>query len=235
MSITGSLGRSLGRNLAPRVASMAPGAATRVVHEALERAVRGVGPLPGAAAAAEKQLAENHGDVERAIRDIVENHVRFAAAEGFATNLGGLVTMTVTVPANITGLALIQCRMVAAIAHLRGYDLDDRRTRDAILAGLLGEDRVNALIRKKRLPGTPMALATAPVHDPHLDTLVATEVAAELVTRVAGKRLATTVGRRVPVVGGMIGAGADAFSTWQVGRYMDRELLPRPRGRRARA
>ena len=42
--------------------------------------------------------------------------------------------MAVTVPANIAGLALIQCRMVAAIAHLRGYDLDDRRTRNAILA-----------------------------------------------------------------------------------------------------
>jgi len=222
-----SIGRSLGRSLAPKVAEMAPGAATRVVHEALHRAIRGVGPLPGAAAAAEKQLAEQHGDPDRAIHEIVENHVRFAAAEGFVTNIGGLVTMTVTVPANITGLALVQCRMVAAIAHLRSYDLDDPRTRDAILAGLLGNDRVNALIKKKRLPGTPMAIATAPVHDPHLDTLMATEVAAELVTQVAGKRLATTLGRRVPVVGGMIGAGTDAFSTWQVGRYMARELLPR--------
>jgi uncharacterized protein (DUF697 family) len=224
-----SIAKSLGRSLAPRVAELAPGAATRVVHEALDRAVNGIGPLPGAAAAAERQLAEQHGDVDRAIHEIIENHVRYAAGEGFATNLGGLVTMTVTVPANITGLALIQCRMVAAIAHLRGYDLADPRTRDAILAGLLGDDRVNTLIRKKRIPGTPMAIATAPVHDPHLDTLMATEVAAELVTRVAGKRLATTVGRRVPVVGGMIGAGADAFSTWQVGRYMGRELLPRRR------
>ncbi len=224
-----SIAKSLGRSLAPKVAELAPGAATRVVHEALDRAITGVGPLPGAAAAAEKQLAERPGDVDRAIHDVVENHVRYAAAEGFVTNIGGLVTMTVTVPANIAGLALIQCRMVAAIAHLRGYDLDDPRTRDGILAGLLGDDRVNTLIRKKRIPGTPMAIATAPVHDPHLDTLMATEVAAELMTRVAGKRLASTIGRRVPVVGGMIGASADAFSTWQVGRYMTRELLPRRR------
>jgi uncharacterized protein (DUF697 family) len=224
-----SIARNLGRSLAPRVAGMAPGVASGVVHEALDRAIRGVGPLPGAAAAADKQLAEQHGDVERAIHEVIENHIRFALGEGFLTNLGGLVTMTVTVPANIAGLALIQCRMVAGIAHLRGYDLDDPRTRDAILAGLLGEERVNQLIKRKRIPGTPMAIATAPVHDPHLDTLMATEVAAELVTRVAGKRLATTVGRRVPVVGGMIGAGADGFSTWQIGRYVARELLPRRR------
>jgi uncharacterized protein (DUF697 family) len=74
-----------------------------------------------------------------------------------------------------------------------------------------------------------MAIATAPVNDPDLQRIVANEVAAELIGKVAGKRLATTVGRRVPVVGGMVGAGTDAFSTWRVGRYVDREFLPRNR------
>jgi uncharacterized protein (DUF697 family) len=224
-----SIAKSLGRSLAPRVAGLAPGAASRVVHEALDRAINGVGPLPGAAAAAEKQLAEQHGDVDRAIHEIVENHVRYAAAEGFATNLGGLVTMAVTVPASIAGLAVVQCRMVAGIAYLRGYDLDDPRTRTAILTCLLGEDRLLALLKAKRLPGTPMAIATAPVHDPDLGAIVANEVAAELLTRVAGKRLATTVGRRVPVVGGLVGASTDAYATWKIGRYVERELLPRNR------
>ena len=92
---------------------------------------------------------------------------------------------------------------------------------------MLGEERMLALIKKKKLPGTPMALATAPVHDPHLDNIMANEVAAELLTKVAGKRIATTVGRRVPIVGGLVGAGADGFSTWKIGRYVDREFLPR--------
>ena len=224
-----SFAKRVGGRVAPHVGRLAPQMTTSFVHEALDRAIRGVGPLPGAAAAADKQLQEQGGDVERAIHEVIENHVRYAGAQGFLTNLGGLVTMTVTVPANITGLALIQCRLVAGIAHLRGYDLDDRRTRNAVLACLLGEDRVDALIRKKQLPGTPMAIATAPVHDAHLDTIVSGEVAAELLTRVAGKKLATTVGRRVPVVGGLVGASADGLATWKVGRYSGRELLPRSR------
>ena len=105
--------------------------------------------------AAEKQREEHKGDVDEAIKDIIETHVRLAGAQGFLTNIGGLVTMTVMVPANIAGLALIQCRMVAAIAHLRGYDLDDQRVRNAILASLLGEERMLSLIRKKKLPGHP--------------------------------------------------------------------------------
>jgi hypothetical protein len=167
--------------------------------------------------------------VERAVHEVIENHVRYAGAQGFVTNLGGLVTAALTIPTNISGLALIQCRMIAGIAHLRGYDLEDPRVRNAILVCLLGEDAVNGLVKKKKLPAPPMALATAPAHDPELDRLISTEVASDLVTKVAGKRLAVTVGRRVPVVGGVVGAGADGFSTWKVGRYADRELLPRSR------
>jgi len=153
--------------------------------------------------------------------------VRYAGAQGFVSNLGGLVTAAITIPANITGLALIQCRMIAGIAHLRGYDLQDPRVRNAILVTILGEDAVDGLIKKQKLPAPPMALATAPTHDPNLDAVVSAEVASDLITKVAGKRLAITVGRRVPVVGGVVGAGADGYVTWKIGRYADRELLPR--------
>jgi hypothetical protein len=224
-----SLKGSIGRRLAPRLTDAAPELTSSFVREALHRAIKGVGPLPPAAQAADKQLAEQQGNVDRAIHEVIENHVRYAGAQGFATNIGGLVTAAVTIPTNITGLALIECRMIAGIAHLRGYDLDDPRTRNAILVCLLGEDAVSTLVKKKKLPAPPMALATAPVHDPSLDRLITREVAADLITKVAGKRLAVTIGRRVPVVGGLVGAGADGFATWKVGRYADRELLPRNR------
>ena len=224
-----SFAKRVAGSVAPKVTQLAPEATTTFVQEALSRAIKGVGRLPGAPDAANKQFKEHHGDVDAAITAIIENHVRMAGAQGFLTNLGGLVTMTVTVPTNIVGLALIQCRMVAAIVHLRGYDLDDPRVRNAILASLLGEERALKLIKQKKLAGTPMALATAPVHDPHLDKLMSAEVASELIAKVAGKKLATTVGRRVPIVGGVVGAGTDGFSTWKIGRYVSREFLPRNR------
>jgi hypothetical protein len=222
-----SIGGSLGKAFAPHVGRMAPDLTAGFVHEALSRAINGVGPLPGAVHAADKQLEEQGGDVDAAIHEVIENHVRYAGAQGFVTNLGGVVTAAVTIPANIAGLAMLQCRMVAGIAHLRGYDLADLRVRNAVLATMLGEDTVRTLVRKKKLPAPPMAIATAPAHDPQLNRVLAAEVAAEFLTRVAGKRVATTVGRRVPVIGGLFGAGADGFATWQIGRYADRELRSR--------
>ncbi len=221
------ISKEIGRRLAPQAHKLAPGLTTQFVHESLQRALDGVGPLPPAAEAADKQLAEQGGDIDRAVHEVIENHVRYAGAQGFVTNLGGLATLAVALPTNLVGLTLVQCRMVAGIAHLRGYDLDDPRVHNAVLACILGEDKITSLIRKKMIPAPPMAIATAPAHDPHLDRLMAAEVTSELLTRLAGKRAATMVGRRIPVVGGVVGAGVDGYATWQIGRYADRELLPR--------
>jgi hypothetical protein len=180
-----------------------------------------------AALAAEKQLDEQHGDVERGVHEVIENHVRFAGAQGLVTNLGGVVTLPVMVPANIMGLTLLQCRMVAGIAHLRGYDLADMRVHNAILAALLGDEAVLVLLKKKKIPGTPMAIATAPLYDDSIDQVMAGQVAAAMVAKVAGKQIVITAGKRVPIVGGLLGAGTDAYSTWLVGRYAQREFLPR--------
>ncbi len=219
----------IGMQLAPRLTGLAPDLTTSFVRESLHRAINGVGILPPAAEAADKQLAEQRGNVDRAIHEVIENHVRYAGAQGFVTNLGGVATAALAIPANITGLALIECRMIAGIAHLRGHELNDPRVRNAVLATLLGEDKVNSLIKKKKLPAPPMALATAPVHDPDLDRIISAEVASEMIAKVAGKRMVVVVGRRVPVVGGLVGAGADGYSTWRIGRYAERELLPRAR------
>jgi hypothetical protein len=217
---------TIGKGVAPRLHRLAPELSSNFVHEALRRAIFGIGPFPPAAKAADAQLAEQHGNVDRAVHEVIENHVRYAGAQGFLTNLGGLATMAFAVPTNISGLALVECRMIAGIAHVRGYDLTDPRVRNAILVCLLGEESVRQLVRDKKLPAPPMALATAPAHDPLLDRVISAEVASDLVSKVAGKRLAGTVARRIPLVGGFVGMGADGYATWKIGRYADRELLP---------
>ena len=221
------LKQTVGRQLAPRIQELAPGLTSGFVREALNRAIDGVGPLAPAAVAADKQLAEQRGSVDRAIHEVIENNVRIAGAQGFVTNVGGLVTMAVTIPANVTGLALIQCRMVAGIAHLRGHDLDDPRVRNAILALLLGEDQVHDLVKRKRSPARRWP---SPPRPPTTRRSTASSPpwwrpTSSPAWRASG--LATTVGRRVPVVGGVVGAGADGYATWKIGRYADRELLPR--------
>lgn len=225
------IGSRIGKALAPMGIKVAPKQASGFVRQVLELAIDGFSRYPGAVQTGERRLAAAGGDVDKAIHTVIETHVRMAGVQGFVTNIGGLATWAVTIPANVAGLALLQCHMVATIAYLRGYDLDDARVRNAVLACLLGEEGVEELVRKGRLPSSPMAIATAPAHDPELDQRTAVEVTQELIAKIGGKRVATSVGRRVPLVGGGVGAVSDGYSTWRVGRFADQALLPRGRPR----
>ncbi len=206
---------------------MAPSVASGYVRSMLDKAIDGVGPLRSAAASADSRLVDANGDVEEAVKALTRLHVGLAGVQGFVTNLGGIASLAVAMPANVVGVTLVQCHLVAGIAHLRGYDLEDARVRNAILACMLGEDEVRDLVRTSSFPSSPMGIATSPVHDPVLDELVSREVTTDLLARTAGRRAVTMVGRRVPLLGGVVGGGSDALMTWQIGQYAARELRDR--------
>lgn len=224
MPTTDSVGKRIARGIAPVVSTQAAGG---VLRRVLEVAIDGYGKLPGAKATAARQLQNHGGSVDAAVDAIVDFHVRLASAQGFVTNLGGIGVIAVALPANLAGVAMVQIRMVAAIAHLRGYDLADNNVRTALVMCLLGEDRIAHQIAEGRLPTSPMAVATAPMFDPDLDRRVAEEVVGDLAGRIGGKNLALAVTKRVPLVGGGIGAVVDGLATAQVGRYAKSELVRR--------
>lgn len=221
------VGKSVGKMAAPIVRRSAPSMTAGWVRQAFDAAVDGVGPLRGAREAAERQRDRQDGDEHAAIESLIDSHVRMAGVQGFITNLGGVVTAAIAIPTNVSGLAMLQCHLIGGIAHLRNYDLDDPRVRNAVIACILGEDSVKKLVKQKKLPGTPMAIATAPYHDPSLDYRIAADVTAELITQVAGKRTVVALGRRTPVVGGAFAMVIDGFATHRAGQYASVELKAR--------
>ena len=207
--------------------ALVPQIASGFVRSALDKAIDGIGPLPSVAEYAGGRLAANGGDVEKTVKSVIKSHVSMAGAQGFITNLGGIAIAAATVPANVAGVTLVQCHLAASIAWLRGYDIEDPRVRNAILMVMLGKDSVKDLIADKKLPNTPMVIATSPVHDPELDITIAKTVTGELVGRTWGRRALLLAGKRVPFLGGVVGAGADGFITYLVGSYAQSELLDR--------
>lgn len=202
----------------------APVMAARGAQQFMNRAIEGFPGFPGARDVARRHL-DRRGDVERAIRDVIEQHVRLAGVQGFVTNVGGVVTMPVTVPANMAGIAVLHLRMAATIAHLRGHDISDPRVRTAALMTLLGKDGVEEALRGRDLPARPFDVATG-LHEPDPAVVERTvaAVTSQLVARIGGKHATLAMVRRVPVLGGAVSAGVDAFSTYAIGRFADREF-----------
>ncbi len=204
-------------------ARMAAGTTLRTI---LDLAIDGAPNWPGAKLAASRQLAK-HPRTDDAIDAVVNSHIALASTSGFLTNVGGLVVTTITMPVNLVGLALLQGRMVAAIAHLRGYDIEDVRVRTAIMMCMLGGEEISRLSAKGKLPASPLLVATAPIVDPQLNETVSERVVGNLFTTHGGKTLGVIATKRIPVLGGGIGAVFDGIATRQIGKFAKDELVQR--------
>lgn len=207
----------------------APGVAGSALRRILDLAIDGYQGLPGAREVAAGHLNKK-ADRDQAIDAITVQHVGLAGAQGFVTNLGGLLLLPLTIPANMTGVMVVQSRMVASIAHLRGYDVDDSRVRAAILMCLLGDESVTRLLSSGKLPGNPITVATAPVFDPALEQQISEAVLGVLLTGVGGKKVGLLFSKRVPILGGVVGAGTDGWSTYQIARYATEQFIDRRHG-----
>lgn len=110
----------------------------RALDWAYDRALAGLPGLDAAVPMAEAALARHHNDAEAAISSLIRRQTGRAAATGFVTGIGGLMTLPVAIPANLAGVLVVQLRLVAAIARLRGYDPRDPRIKTLALACLGG-------------------------------------------------------------------------------------------------
>lgn len=204
----------------------APAAASRGANQFISKAIDGFRGFPGAHDVARKHL-ERRRDIDLAVRDVIDSHLRLAGAQGFVTNLGGFVAMPVAIPANMAGIAVLQLRMVAAIAHIRGYDLNDPKVRTAALLTLLGPDGVKEAEKDGHTPAGPRKLATSYDDvDPAVTERIAAKVTQELVARIGGKHATLALAKRVPVLGGAVSAGVDAYATHSIGRYAKDQFTP---------
>lgn len=211
---------------APQDQGFLGGTALRFVESLLQSGIDGKGPFDGAQTVAAQALSRA-GSPEAAVQRVVSDHVKMASGFGFVTSVGGFVTLPVSLPANVAGFYLLATRMTAAVASLRGYDLDDPRIRSAILLTLVGAES-DDLLRKAGAvapSGAVTNLATRGLPGPAL-MVVNKAVGFRLLTQAAKNTLAR-FGRFVPFVGGAIGAGFDALLMRSAGRSAVAEFPPK--------
>jgi hypothetical protein len=184
--------------------------------------------LPGidnAEELARHHLARRGGDREKAIDDLITWQTRFAGAAGFVSNLGGIITLPVSVPANLASVLLIQLRMIGAIAHIRGYKINDEAVRTMAFLCLTGNGGASIL------RGASVGLGTRV--SAHVMSRVSGAALARINQTVAARLAAAagatgilSVARIVPFVGGLIGGGFDAAATRAIAAAAKRYFTP---------
>ncbi len=205
------------------------GAAQAFVQKLIELGIDGRGRFESAQAVADQALRAQP-DPERAVKAVVNRHLKLASASGFVTSLGGFVTMPVALPANIVGFYALATRMTAAIAAVRGHDIADRQIRTAVLLSLVGTD-ADEVLKKAGFkagvvaPGSRLAvLASQRLPGPAL--LVVNKAVGFRILTSAGKDVFARFGRAVPLVGGAFGAGLDAYLMSRLADHAKEEFPP---------
>ena len=198
----------------------------RLIDQVIEFGVHGGGPLSGAAQIADQHLVAAGGDRDVAVRKLVASHVRLAAASGFVTGLGGVVTLPIAVPAATAGLYVLATRMSAGIAHLRGYDIGTAEVRSAVLVSLLGSAGASALKRAGVEVGRRSAAVAMERMSAALLVEINKRVGYALVAK-AGEKGLVGLGKLVPLVGGPIGATVDGLGCRTIASYAMRTFPPK--------
>lgn len=196
----------------------------RLVENLLDTGIDGRGPFTSATKVADKALAKHGGDVEKAVDEIVSDHLKLAGAAGFLTNLGGFATMFVALPANVLGFYVLATRMSAAVAKVRGYDLAQPEIRSAVLLSLVGADAQDLLAKAGMVAPSGRLAGLAAQRLPGPALMVVNKAVGFRILSSAGKGVFARFGKAVPVVGGVVGAGMDVWLLKQLTDHVRKEF-----------
>lgn len=197
----------------------------------------GVGPITGSIPWAEARLArvqgdhyvanakptrkfvpEDREDIEKVIKRLIVESVEAAGINGFVTGLGGFIAMPVAVPANMAGALVINARLAAAIAYLRGYDPKDPHVRTVATMIAVGSNaqqiaktvgiKVGQKLAMEAIKKVPMAV----IHQ------INKRAGFMLLAKYGTKRSVVTLAKGIPLVGGVVGGAVDGTMTTLIGR-----------------
>lgn len=163
-----------------------------------------------------EKLAEDYlkksNDVETAAKRFVNYQIAKCTTSGFVTGLGGLITLPVAIPANISSVMYVQMRMIACLAYMGGYDTNCDQVQTLVYACLAGIS-LDQIIKNIGVQfGTKFTMAMVKKIPGTVLTKINQKVGFRFLTKFGTKGL-INVGKAVPFVGGVISGGFDFAET----------------------
>lgn len=195
----------------------------RVIAMLVDIGLDGRGPIRSADQLAARALREE-GSTDEALAAVARAATIGGGIGGFVTGVGGFVTMPIALPANVLEFYVQATRMVGSIASLRGYDLADERVRSAVLLTLVGSDAEDVLKKAGMTTGGGRLASLATRGMPPAALMVVNKAVGFNLMRGVGIKVLGRLGRGIPIAGGFIGAGVDAWMMKRIAEHAMREF-----------
>ena len=171
-----------------------------------DKALQGVLPVEKSI----EELAEDYlaktSSIEKAIDKLIGYQTVLCGTNGFITGLGGLLVLPVAIPVNVAGVIYVQLRMIAAIAHINGYDIYSDQVRTIAYACLTGSSAANVLKNVVIKISEKMAVNALKKVPGAILIKINQQVGFRLVTKFGQKGLVKVI-KMMPLVGGVFDTG----------------------------
>ena len=159
---------------------------------------------------------QHNATVEDAAKDMINKQVIKCTTSGFITNLGGVITLPVTIPANVGSVMYVQMRMIACAAYMAGYDVHTDQVQTLVYACLAGVS-VMEVAKKAGIKIGQKGLENLIDKIPGKVLIAINQKVGFRMLTKFGETGAINLGKAIPVVGGVIGGGFDFIDTKFIG------------------
>ena len=180
-----------------------------------ERALTGFPGVDSSYEMAEDYLKKNSNKIDAA-NSLIRWQNTKAGTSGFLAGLGGIITLPVTIPANLASIMYIQIRMISAIAIIGGHDLKNDKVKALIYACMCGNAAKEIIKDVGLVAGRKLAIEGIKNISTKSIVAINQKVGFRLITKF-GEKGVVNLGKAVPIVGGVIGGSVDSYTTNIVG------------------
>ncbi|MBR0282037.1 MAG: EcsC family protein [Oscillibacter sp.] len=161
-------------------------------------------------------LSKNHHNASSAAKSLINYQTLKCGTSGFLTGLGGLITLPVAIPANVSSVLYVQMRMIATIAQMGGFDTHADQVQSLVYVCLTGSAAADIMKKSGIKVGERVALNAIKSIPGKTLTQINQKVGMRLFTKF-GEKGVVNLGKTIPIVGGVIGGGVDIASTRIIG------------------
>lgn len=187
----------------------------KVLDWAYEKTLNGVPGLDTVDELAQKFM-QQEGTLTQRADSLIRWQNAKAGTSGFITGIGGLMTLPVAIPANLASVLFIQIRMIAAIAHMGGYNLRDDKVKTLVYICLAGNFAKDLIQETGIMIGTKLTAKVIESVSERSLIAINQKVGFNLLSKYGGKG-AINIGKAVPLIGGIIGGTVDVVTTNIIG------------------
>ena len=85
-----------------------------------------------------KEYMNKYGRTEDACKAMMRMQIRKCTTSGVLSGIGGIITLPITLPLNLSSVIYMQMRMIACIAYMAGYEVNSDQTQTLVLSCLMG-------------------------------------------------------------------------------------------------